>query len=144
MWDKRKLRHLFLFNGILVAFALAVAVYMLLLDRYDAPFYCAFSRSAHLYCPGCGFTRAVRALLSFDILASLGAHPFALIGIGVIGYYEVALFRAARGRGCVRAWPAVFYAFGLLGFFLIRNLLLVLFSIDFLGDFRQDWGILIR
>ncbi|MBQ8173898.1 MAG: DUF2752 domain-containing protein [Clostridia bacterium] len=141
MWDKGRVRHLLFFNGCLFAAAVAVAVYMVLLYGLDFPFRCSFSAASHLYCPGCGFTRAVRALLSFDILASLAAHPFALLGIGVIGYYEVALFRAARGRGRVRAWPAVSFAVGLLCFFVLRNLLLILFGIDFLGDFGQEWGI---
>ena len=144
MWDKQKVKHLLLFNGCLLAAAIAVATYMILLYRFDFPFVCSFSEASHLYCPGCGFTRATRALLSLDILSSLAAHPFALLGVLAIGYYEVALFRAARGKGRVMAWPAVAFAFGLLCFFLLRNLLLILFGVDTLGNFGQEWGILAR
>ncbi len=143
MWNKKWVHRLLFFNLCLLVFAAGVALYMILLDRYHAPFVCSFAKSTHLYCPGCGFTRAVRALLSFDILASLAAHPLAAGAIGVILYYEVAFLCAARGRGCVRAWPAVAFAVALLGFFLLRNLLLVLFSVDFLGDFRGEWGVLL-
>ena len=144
MWDKEKRRHLLIFNICLAAAAIGVAVYMILLYGYGVPFRCAFSQSTHLYCPGCGFTRAVRALLSFDIFASLRAHPLALPAVGAILYYEIAFFRAARGRGRVRAWPAVAFAYALLGYFLLRNLLLVCFSIDPLGDFAGEWGLLLR
>ncbi len=144
MLDKRWLRRLLLLNACLALAAAAVAVYMILLYGYGVPFRCSFADATHLYCPGCGFTRAVRALLSLDILASLGAHPFAILGVAVIVYYELAFFSAARGRGRVRAWPAIAFAFGLLSFFVLRNVLLVLFSIDFLGDFSGEWGIFVQ
>ena len=144
MWDKKWLCCLGFFNACLALAALVVALYMILLDGYGVPFRCSFAEATHLYCPGCGFTRAVRALLSFDILASLVAHPFAIVGIFVILYYELAFFFAARGSGRVRALPAIGFAFGLLFFFLLRNLLLIFFSIDFLGDFSGEWGIFVR
>lgn len=37
---------------------------------------CLFYRKYHLYCPGCGGTRAVRCLLRGDIIRSFQYHPF--------------------------------------------------------------------
>ena len=38
---------------------------------------CLFYRVSGLYCPGCGGTRAIRALLEGDLIASFLYHPFA-------------------------------------------------------------------
>lgn len=44
--------------------------------EYGLP--CLFRFFTGLYCPGCGGTRAVKALLSGQILRSLYFHPFVL------------------------------------------------------------------
>ena len=46
---------------------------------------CLFRIFTGLYCPGCGGTRAVKALLSGQILKSLYFHPFVLYMTVVIG-----------------------------------------------------------
>ncbi len=76
-----------------------------------------------------------------DILASLIAHPFALLSVYLCAYYEGALLLRALGRGRVSTVPAVVFAFSLLAFALLRNLLLVVWQIDPLGDFTGYWSI---
>ena len=44
-------------------------------------FPCIFNRITHLCCPGCGGTRALRALLNGEILKSLYDYPPLLYGV---------------------------------------------------------------
>lgn len=61
---------------------------------------CTMYQKYHLYCPGCGGTRAFLALLHGDIVKSFCYHPFvpytaviALVFIGSNGLYRVGLIK---------------------------------------------------
>ena len=82
---------------------------------------------------------ATEALLRGQIVFAFAAHPFAPLGVLTVLYYEVTLFLAARGKGRPSAAPAVAFAIGLVGFFLLRNLLLVFGGVDLLGDLASFW-----
>lgn len=51
---------------------------------------CLFYEGTHLYCPGCGNTRAVEALVRGDILLSLRQNATILVALvcGIILYTE--------------------------------------------------------
>ena len=132
-------RYFLLFNLCLLAAAAGVFCYLFLLRVAGLPFHCGFARVTHLYCPGCGLTRATEALLRGQIVSAFAAHPFAPLGVLTVLYYEVTLFLAARGKGRPSAAPAVAFAIGLVGFFLLRNLLLVFDGVDLLGDLASFW-----
>lgn len=129
-----------LLNVLLALFAIGGAIYLTLASRAPALFACVFARRAHLYCPGCGGSRALYALLRLDLLSSLAANPALIGGILTLGYYEIAFFRTARGHGRVRSWPAIAYAALIVCFFVLRNLLLVFCGIDPLGDQIGYWS----
>lgn len=76
-----------------------------------------------------------------DILASLAAHPFVLLFGALVAYYEGALLLRAHGRGRVSSTPAVVFAFALLAFSLLRNVLLICLHIDPLGDHIGYWSV---
>ncbi len=61
-------------------------LHILNFDIFNVNIPCAIYEKTGYYCPGCGMTRAIKALLSGDILASLKYHPIVvyLIGIGSI------------------------------------------------------------
>lgn len=60
-----------------LAAATALAVLYLCVLRYYLPqIPCFFIRVFGFYCPGCGGTRALRALLHGHILKALWYHPF--------------------------------------------------------------------
>lgn len=91
-----------------------------------------------LYCPTCGMTRAVRALLALDPLAALGYHPLLPLLLSSAVYCEVAwLLFVMRGRAVLSKVRLVLLitaaAFAL--YFALRNILLLGFGIDPLGDF---------
>ncbi|MBQ8350794.1 MAG: DUF2752 domain-containing protein [Clostridia bacterium] len=137
---KRQTRTWLIYNLMLLLAAAAITVYLLLLRGAQLPFRCAFSAQSHLYCPGCGCTRALEALLRFDLLSSLSANPMVLWLLLTLLYYEVAFFLSMRRKTVrVSSKPAIIFAYALLAHAVLRNLLLVFGGIDPLGDLIQHW-----
>ncbi|MCD7708520.1 MAG: DUF2752 domain-containing protein [Clostridiales bacterium] len=86
---------------------LALSVAALLLARFGvfeqlglANHQCALHRLTGYYCPGCGGTRAVIALLHGHIFQSLYYHPLVVYVLAVGGWYMVSqtVERLSRGR----------------------------------------------
>ena len=92
-----------------------------------------------VYCPACGMTRALRAVLRFDPFAALRYNPCVFFLLLCVGYYEAVGLSALIGRrGAPRAvgrWPLTVLLAALLVFFVVRNSLLLVFSLDPTGDF---------
>lgn len=95
---------------------------------------CMMLRVTGIYCPGCGGTRAVRALLHGNIAQSVLYHPAVLCGVLLFVVYFVSqtLMRLTKGkvRGItMKPW----YLYGLLVIicvnFIVRNMLLTVFGI---------------
>lgn len=105
---------------------------------------CTMSRVTHLYCPGCGGTRAVAALLRGDIMTSLRANPVVLWLAGVGGYLYVrgwaAVICRAPERMRVPSWTWIGLIVLALGVFVVRNLALVFGGYDYLGDNLSFWA----
>lgn len=61
---------------------------------------CVFHRLTGYYCPGCGGTRAVYALLAGKPVLSFIYHPFVLYGSIVGGWFMISqtVERVSRGR----------------------------------------------
>ncbi len=131
---------LWLFNALLLLFLVGAGVYLSLAARNPALFACVFARYTHLYCPGCGGSRAIYSLLRFDLVGSLLSNPAVLFGGVLTLYYEIAFFLSARGRARPRAWPIIAFAALVVLYFFTRNILLVAFGIDPLGDLIVFWS----
>ncbi len=96
---------------------------------------CIFQRALHVYCPGCGGTRAVRALLSGSLIKAFCYHPGAVAGaiLYLVFFLSQTLTRVSRGH--VKAIRfRVGYLYGviilIIGNFIIRNILLLSFGIE--------------
>ena len=91
---------------------------------------CWIYQNWHIYCPGCGGTRALQALAKGQILHALWYHPLVPIAAfwGCSYWISQTIWRIRRGRGRVlrydRRWP-----YWLLGLLLInwiaKNILLL-------------------
>lgn len=123
-------------NVVLAAFVLL----FLYLDRFDLFEYLIVCplHFFGLYCPTCGMTRAAHALLSLDIAASLRYHPLLPLFILMVLYYElVYLCSVLKGSQPLRRPRRMLFLTiaAFLIFFILRNVLLLGFGIDLVGDF---------
>ena len=102
---------------------------------------CYFKVYFHLYCPGCGGTRAVKALLKLNIMRSLYYNPMVVVLITVELLFLISnIFkkiektnRFIMSSRKIRVYVLASWVI----YFLIRNILLIIFGIDMLGDFSK-------
>ncbi len=91
------------------------------------------------YCPGCGGTRAVWALLRGDLLRSFILHPLVPYTAVIGGWFMVSqtIERLFRGRIRIALHFREIYIWIALGLivasFIVKNLALILFGVDLLG-----------
>ena len=105
---------------------------------------CPVKRALHLYCPGCGGTRAVGALLRGDLLTSVRSNPVVMWGLVLCiwQYIRTVSSYIRRDRACfsIPAWSWISLIAVILGVFVVRNLLLVFAGYDYLGDNAAFWA----
>lgn len=106
-----------------------------ILKKFEMP-PCVLSTYLQIYCPGCGGTRAVEALLHGRILESIWYHPIVLYTVIVFGGFMLTQSLERLGVGRIRGWK--YHDWHLYGAvvvlvcnFLIKNLL------------RWIWGVTI-
>ena len=97
-----------------------------------------------LYCPLCGGTRAVSALFRFRFTEAFAANAYVtLLAAVVLVHYVVAWVRLLRGKERLfRFLPWEWIAAGvlLLLYGVGRNVLMIRFGIDPLGDLGYLWN----
>ena len=105
-------------------------------------FECPIKKYLHIYCPGCGGTRATDALLAGDIVSSLYYNPM-VVGFLAFVTFVIALrtFDRATHRKhhaeCAKVEKYTIYLVlgGWFAWFAVRNIMCFGFGIDWLGDF---------
>lgn len=119
-----------------IAFLIVVPLMFLYLKVF-VPIYhfpCMMVAVFGLYCPGCGGTRAVSALLHGNILQSLWYHPLVLYCVVIYGGFMVTHTLERLHIGRIKGWKfhdwylyvAVVIA---IGNWILRNVLLLKFHI---------------
>ena len=128
-------------NGVAGGAMLAMLVAMILQKLHILPsFPCIFHDVFHLYCPGCGGTRALFAFLHGQVLQSLYYNPAIVLGALLILYYEIGvLVTLIKKNGKRYFYPKggllYFYIAIVAVFTIVRNYLLIGFQYDMLKDF---------
>lgn len=110
---------------------------------------CSFISKLHIYCPGCGGTRAISALLHLNFRDSFLFNPIVPIAAFVMLYVDArTVIREIRGRTNPSVLPKLPYFDRYLAIlliatvvlnFLIRNALLIFWGIDPIGDIDTHW-----
>lgn len=117
---------------------LIAAVCFIIVSKYffgREEYICNFYALTHMYCPGCGGTRAVYSLMRLDIVSSLRYNITVPFGIFVYIYYNIRGYIAAF-KNNVSYFENQKYklctalAVVLVLNFVIKNLLLVIWGID--------------
>ena len=112
------------------------------LMRYFSLFWkmpCFFKEITHLYCPACGGTRAVRALLHLDLARSFLCNPIVLYGIFMVLWCVVGFLAGKISHRTIKICrPGLWMLYlGIIIFFghaVIRNVAVYQFGYDYLGD----------
>ncbi len=120
-------------NLYLLGCLFAAAVFLLLISKKLSTHIplppCLFHQISGYYCPGCGGTRAVRALISGQLLRAVYLHPFVPYAAFVYLYFMITQTMERASRGKLRVglryhngivWIAVCL---IIGNFLIKNML---------------------
>ncbi len=143
--DPRAVKKMILFHCATPTAAVLFYLYSLASDRLGTVLRgCLLHDWFHLYCPACGGTRAMKALLKGDLWASVRYNPLVtvLLGFGLYVYVKARL-RLKRGEERLVVIPkpfwTCFFVF-LIVFFILRNLLLIAFGIDPTGDLHWFWN----
>ena len=143
--DKRRrilVRDFIIVNAAGVIGALVLLCSIMLIESGIVPKYkCAFLRLTHMYCPGCGGTRAFFALLKGNIPASLCYNPAVVLGAGVIMYYEITVLMSIFSKkGKIyysrKPWILYLYIAIVLVYCIVRNILLAGFGIDLMSVWK--------
>lgn len=106
---------------------------------------CAMKLIFHLYCPGCGGTRAIDAFLHGQLLKSFLYNPVILyLACYFLSYYVPATLRIAGvWKHRINGMIYVYILIGLLAVIILhfigRNLLLVFGGVDYIGECLQYW-----
>lgn len=100
---------------------------------------CFFKEITHLYCPACGGTRAVRALLHLDLAQSFLCNPIVLYGVFMALWCAAGFLAGKIFHRTIRICrPGLWMLYlGIIIFFghaVIRNIAVYQFGYDYLGD----------
>lgn len=97
----------------------------------------------HLYCPFCGGTRAVSALLRLDLLAAFRYNAFVCVfAFCVVVWDLMTLIRMLRKQvkwWSVPHWSWIALVIFFCAFFVLRNLLMIFCGYDPTGDLGIFW-----
>ena len=97
-----------------------------------------------IYCPFCGGTRAVGALLRFDFVGAFRANAMVVILAAILIVLEiVALVRLLCGHARLLPlpqWSWIVLLVLIFGFAVVRNWLMIAYGVDPTGDLGWIWN----
>ena len=94
--------------SLITALILCISALLLFLSEKGIAFNCFFHKITGLSCPACGNTRAVIALLNFDMRSAFTYNRLFLLEIFYIGWvYCVSAFNYIKGRRFSYRTPSI-------------------------------------
>lgn len=139
--EKQKLKQDFINTNVIIGAIVFLSMVGLLLRRWGflPSLPCGMVAIFHIYCPGCGGTRALFAFLHGEILESLRYNPAVVGGVFLILYYEITvgltlLSKSGKRYYCKKPIPVYLYIAMIVIFAIVRDVLLCTQGIDWLGD----------
>lgn len=141
---KKAIKRFVLMNIVLIVSCAAFCVYSLLNRHVEIPiFRCYMSELLHVYCAFCGGTRAIAALIGGDLLSALRYNSLTVyLVLAFIAYEIQALVNTLKGKEdalSIPAWMLWISIAVFIAYCVIRNVLLIGFGYDPLGDLAVYW-----
>ncbi|HBA46954.1 MAG TPA: DUF2752 domain-containing protein [Lachnospiraceae bacterium] len=112
-----------------------VAAYYAWFHRFLPQIPCFFSEVLGIYCPGCGGTRAVEALLHGRFLQALWYHPLVPYGAFLFGGFMLTQAMKRLGVRGIKGWKYH-------NWYLYGAVILILVNFLVKNGLRLGWGIL--
>lgn len=147
MWKRREGKIFLALHACLLLLCLLFPLYVKATDRaLSFLFGCFFHDYLFLYCPLCGGTRAISALLHLQFAEAI---RYNVLVVGLVAFALildiVVLIRLLRKKATVlkiprRGWIVMICI--LVAFLILRNLLMIVWNFDPTGDlgaFWQNW-----
>ena len=142
---KTKLRHpIFLaLHGVAILAALLLPLYMKIASWIGSILGGCVLHRFFIYCPLCGGTRAVAALVRLDFVAAWNYTAFVVI-LAVMAlcldiWVWVRYFQKKEPLIILPRWSWIFFCVLLVSYFILRNVLMIFFGIDPTGDLGFFW-----
>ena len=130
-------------HGAGILMALLFPLYMKAASWISSVFGGCLMHRFFIYCPLCGGTRAVAALLRFDFAAAWNYNAFVVVlcvvALGLDVWAWVRYFQKKEPLIIFPQWSWIAFCFVLVTYFILRNCLMIFFGIDPTGDLGYFW-----
>lgn len=142
---KAKLRHpIFLaLHGAAILGVLLFPFYMRLTSYLGGILGDCLMHRFFIYCPLCGGTRALAALLRLDFVAAWNYNAYVVIlafmAIGVDVWAWVRYFQKKEPLIILPTWAWIAFCASLVFYWILRNVLMIFLGIDPTGDLGYFW-----
>ena len=143
---KTKLRHpMFLgLHAVAIIGAILFPLYVKVANYVSSIFGGCLMHRFFIYCPLCGGTRAVAALIRFDFLAAWNYNAFVVVliavALGLDIWAWVRYFQKKEPQIILPKWIWIAFCSALVIYFILRNVLMIFFGIDPTGDLGYFWN----
>ena len=141
MCDKirKNLKILIIMNSLLLLYAIAYTLYFNLTKGSEREIVCVIKSTYGFYCPGCGGSRSLTEFMKLNFIKSFILYPAIPISALLVLGYDARLLISVIKRDSKYTDNYRFYEFILIPIaiiltFALRNILLLGFGIDIVGD----------
>ncbi len=136
---KRLLWYLVIHLSVLLYGGL-ILLWLSISRRIGFAYFCLSHDFLGIYCPFCGGTRALSSLLRLDFASAVRFHAALVLALPLLVLLDVrALCLTVRNRHdrvLFPIWARVALVSAFVVYFILRNVLMLAFGIDWTGDFQ--------